>query len=138
MGGRELLILIVIVPEQTYLRIMLKNLISSPTTPPNWISTSNLIIRTILREFIGKEPKDWLFPSYIDEIAQTTKNTSASAAANKRIRSVLGKDASTCHSLCLRNVECPKDIRDELGGWASSALDRHGSPADMKIKQRYL
>ena len=38
----------------------------------------------------------------------------------------------------LRNVECPKDIRDELGGWASSVSDRYGSPADIKIKQRYL
>jgi integrase len=84
------------------------------------------------------------FPSYIDEAAQTTKNTSASAAVNKRIRAVLGQGAPTCHSFRhsfnsrLRNVECPKDIRDELGGWASSVSDRYGSPADIKIKQRYL
>ena len=96
------------------------------------------------RECEGKEASDWLFPSYIDDAAQTTKNTSASAAVNKRIRAVLGKDAPTCHSFRhsfnsrLRNVECPKDIRDELGGWASSVSDRYGSPADIKIKQRYL
>ena len=79
MGGRELLILVVIVPEQTYLRIMLKNLISSPTTPPHWISSYNLIIRTILREFEGKEPKDWLFPSYIDDCADYQEHFSISS-----------------------------------------------------------
>jgi hypothetical protein len=29
-------------------------------------------------------------------------------------------------------------LLDELGGWASSVSDRYGSPADIKIKQRYL
>jgi len=109
-----------------------------------YIPLVGVALSAMVRECKGKEPKDWLFPSYIDETAQTTKNTSASAAVNKRIRSVLGEDAPTRHSFRhsfnsrLRNVECPKDIRDELGGWASSVSDRYGSPADIKIKQRYL
>ena len=91
-----------------------------------------------------RDRTDWVFPAYIDEASKATKNTAASAAANKRIRSILGQDAPTCHSFRhtfnsrLRNVECPKDIRDELGGWASSVSDRYGSPADIKIKQDYL
>ena len=35
-------------------------------------------------------------------------------------------------------MERPKDIIDELGGWASSVSDRRGSPADIKIKQGCL
>ena len=109
-----------------------------------YIPLVGVALAAMTLECEGKESNDWLFPSYIDEAAQTTKNTSASAAVNKRIRAVLGKDAPTCHSFRhsfnsrLRNVECPKDIRDELGGWASSVSDRYGSPADIKIKQRYL
>lgn len=114
------------------------------TSSRRYIPLVGVALAAMTQECDGKEPKDWLFPSYIDETAQTTKNTSASAAVNKRIRAVLGKDAPTCHSFRhslnsrLRNVECPKDIRDELGGWASSVSDRYGSPADIKIKQRYL
>jgi integrase len=87
---------------------------------------------------------DWVFPDYIDGQRKDTKNTAASAAANKRIKSILGKGSPTSHSFRhtfnsrLRNVECPRDIRDELGGWASSVSDRYGSPADIKIKQDYL
>lgn len=114
------------------------------TSSRRYIPLVGVALAAMTRECEGKESKDWLFPSYIDEAAQTTKNTSASAAVNKRIRAVLGQGAPTCHSFRhsfnsrLRNVECPKDIRDELGGWASSVSDRYGSPADIKIKQRYL
>tara|TARA_A100001011_G_C13764428_1_gene616595 strand:+ start:305 stop:445 length:141 start_codon:yes stop_codon:yes gene_type:complete len=38
----------------------------------------------------------------------------------------------------LRNVECPKDIRDELGGWAKDISDKYGSPSDLKVKAKYL
>lgn len=92
----------------------------------------------------GSGAEDWLFDSYINKDKKRTKNTSASAAVNKRLKSVLGEDAPTCHSFRhtfssrLRNVECPKDIRDELGGWASSVSDRYGSPVDIRIKFEYL
>ena len=52
----------------------------------------------------GKDDVEWVFPTYIDEVEQATKN---------------------------------KDIRDELGGWASSVSDKYGSPADIKVKQSY-
>ena len=91
----------------------------------------------------GKDDVEWVFPTYIDEVEQATKNASTSAAANERIRAMLGVGAPTCHSFRhtlnsrLRNFECPKDIRDELGGWASSVSDKYGSPADIKVKQSY-
>ncbi len=71
-------------------------------------------------------------------------NTSADAACNKRLRSILGSESPTCHSFRhslqtrLRNVECPKDIRDELGGWAKDISDKNGSPSDLKLKAKYL
>jgi len=41
--------------------------------------------------------------------------------------------------LCkIRSNECPKDIRDELGGWAKDISDRYGSPSDLKLKVKYL
>ena len=109
-----------------------------------FIPLIGVALEAVKLEIENKESGDWLFPIYIDEAKESTKNTAASAAANKRIRSILGQDAPTCHSFRhtftsrLRNVECPKDIRDELGGWASSVSDRYGSPADIKIKQDYL
>ena len=87
---------------------------------------------------------DWVFPSYINAEKEETRNTSASAAVNKRIKSILGEDAPTCHSFRhtfntrLRNVDCPRDIRDELGGWAKTISDKYGTPTDLKIKARYI
>ena len=66
------------------------------------------------RECEGKEPKDWLFPSYIDEAAQTTKNTSASAAVNKRIRAVLGQgapaDIKIKQRYLLQGIDAPSGV----------------------------
>jgi integrase len=92
----------------------------------------------------GKGAEEWLFDSYIDVNKQNTKNTAASAAINKRLKAVLGDNAATCHSFRhtfntrLRNVECPKDLRDELGGWASSVSGSYGSPTNIRIKHQYL
>ena len=87
---------------------------------------------------------EWLFPNYIDVEQAKTKNTSASKAVNKRIKVVLGEHAPTCHSFRhtmqtrLRNVGCPRDIRDELGGWSRTISDQYGSPADIDAKAKYL
>ena len=87
---------------------------------------------------------DWLFPAYIDTDKKDSKNSNASAAINKRIKSVLGEDAATCHGFRhtmqtrLRQASCPKDIRDELGGWSKSISDQYGSTADIENKARYL
>ena len=92
----------------------------------------------------ANQESKWVFKHYIDEVKETTKNGSASAAANKRIRAILGNDAPTCHSLRhtlqsrLRNVGCPKEIRDELGGWSKTMSDTYGSPVDLAVKQDYL
>ena len=109
-----------------------------------FIPLIGVALEAVKSEIEDKEDGDWLFPIYIDEVKESTKNTAASAAANKRIRAILGEDAPTCHSFRhtfssrLRNVGCPKDIIDELGGWASTVSDKSGSPTDIRIKQEYL
>jgi|TARA_B110000240_G_scaffold178111_1_gene207274 integrase len=136
---------IVVDADVAYLKV-LKNPFRRLKTASSkrFIPLIGVALEAVKLEIENKESGDWLFPIYIDEAKESTKNTAASAAANKRIRSILGQDAPTCHSFRhtftsrLRNVECPKDIRDELGGWASSVSDRYGSPADIKIKQSYL
>lgn len=89
--------------------------------------------------------QEWLFPAYLDLDKSTFKGDSASAAMNKRIRSILGdKQSPTSHSFRhtmqtrLRAVECPLDIRDEICGWKSSISKNYGSPTDLKIKADYM
>jgi len=91
------------------------------------------------------ESKDgWLFPSYIDFQKQTTKNTQASGAVNKQIRSVLGAAAPTAHSFRhtmqtrLRQVDCPEVLRNELGGWVKTVSESYGSSKDLKRKTDYF
>ena len=87
---------------------------------------------------------EWLFPRYVDLEKQTVKNESASMIVNKRLKRMLGDDAPTAHSFRhtintrLRDIGCPKDIRDELGGWAKSISDNYGSPTDISKKNEYL
>ena len=87
---------------------------------------------------------DWLFPNYIDLKNEKVKVTTASNAIAKRIKTILGNDAPTAHSLRhtfytrLRNVNCPKDTRDELGGWQKTQSDACGTPQDLKIKAEYI
>ena len=86
----------------------------------------------------------FIFPRYVDEMSGKVKNDNASAACNKRLSLLLGEGAPQSHSFRhtlqtrLRNVECPKDIRDELGGWAKDISDNYGSPADLTVKQSWL
>jgi integrase len=95
-------------------------------------------------EYVRSVKGKWLFPRHIDEAAKRVKNDNGSAAAKKRIQSVLGDDAPTSHSFRhtmatrLRDAECPKDKRDEMLGWSSGVSDRYGSPADVRIKANYL
>ena len=87
---------------------------------------------------------EYVFDHYIDQDAGVLKNDTASATANKRLKAWLGNDAPTCHSFRhtmntrLRNAGCPKDVREELGGWAKSISDSYGSPHDLRIKREYL
>ena len=32
----------------------------------------------------------------------------------------------------------PKELRNELSGWAKDISDRYGSPSDLKLKAKYL
>ncbi len=89
--------------------------------------------------------QEWLFPKYLDQDKNNFKGDSASAAMNKRIRSILNnKQSPTSHSFRhtmqtrLRNVECPADIREEICGWKSSISKNYGSPTDIKIKANYM
>jgi integrase len=93
-----------------------------------------------VRSVTGK----WLFPRYIDEEGKRVKSDNGSAAAKKRIQSVLGPDAPTSHSFRhtmatrLRDAECPEDKRNEMLGWSSRVSDRYGNPSDISIKAKYL
>ena len=93
---------------------------------------------------IANTSNEYIFPRYVSEKDKLVKNDTASAACNKRLTSLLGKGAPTSHSFRhtmqtrLRNVECPKDVRDELGGWAKDISDNYGSPADLKLKAKYM
>ena len=88
----------------------------------------------------------WAFERYLSDDRESFKSTSASNAANNRIRKVLGvkKDCPTSHSFRhtmqtrLRNVMCPEDIREEVLGWRASISERYGSPTDIGIKSDYM
>ena len=87
---------------------------------------------------------EYVFPRYIDKENNKLKNDNASAACKKRLNSLLGTDCPTSHSFRhtmntrLRNVSCPKDIRNEMLGWARDISDNYGSPTDLQIKEKYL
>jgi hypothetical protein len=38
----------------------------------------------------------------------------------------------------LRNVSCPQDVRDELGGWRKTVSEQYGFPTDVRVKAQYL
>jgi len=87
---------------------------------------------------------EWLFPNYIDFDKAQTKNTAASAAVNKRLRSELGEDAPTAHSFRhtlrtrLRQVECPEALAKEIGGWQKDISQSYGSTTDIEVKTKHL
>ena len=87
---------------------------------------------------------EWVFEGYIDEVKGMTKNDSASDDVNKLLRKFLGEDAPTSygfrHAITtrLRNNDCPKEILEQLNGWAKSTSDRYGSQHDLKTKKTYL
>ena len=96
------------------------------------------------KEAFATTKGEWLFERYIDLEEKRTKNTSASNAVNKRLKSLLGDNSPTCHSLRhtlqtrLREVNCPEQIRNELGGWTKTLSQTYGSTSDLKNKTDYL
>ena len=97
-----------------------------------------------MQEAVERASGDFIFPRYVDVANGSIKNDNASAACKKRLIALLGKDTPTSHGFRhtlptrLRNVECPKELRDELGGWAKDISDRYGSPSDLRIKAEYI
>lgn len=95
-----------------------------------------------VKEAVGSS--EWLFEHYLDRAQNKFKNDSVSNAVNKRLRTLLGDDSPSAHSFrhsmntLLRNVDCPKDVREELLGWRSSVSDMYGSPTDIAKKSNYL
>ena len=87
---------------------------------------------------------EYVFPRYIGKENNKLKNDNASAACKKRLVSLLGTDCPTSHSFRhtmntrLRNVSCPKDMRNEMLGWARDISDNYGSPTDLSKKANYL
>ena len=87
---------------------------------------------------------EWVFEGYIDEVRGMTRNDSASDYVNKLLRKILGEDAPTSygfrHAITtrLRNNDCPKEILEQLNGWAKSTSDRYGSQHDLKTKKKLL
>ena len=97
-----------------------------------------------MQEAVERASGDFIFPRYVDVSSGSIKNNNASAACKKRLIALLGKDTPTSHGFRhtlptrLRNVECPKELRNELGGWAKDISDRYGSPSDLRLKAKYL
>ena len=97
-----------------------------------------------VEKLISAATNGYLFPRYVHDSGDDVKNTGASGACNKRLKALLGPSSPTCHSFRhtmqtrLRNTECPKEKRDELGGWAKDISDNYGTPSDLKLKAKYL
>jgi len=97
-----------------------------------------------MQEAVSRASGDYVFPRYVNEASGSIKENNASAACKKRLIALLGEDAPTSHGFRhtlqtrLRNVECPKELRNELSGWAKDISDRYGSPSDLKLKAKYL
>ena len=85
--------------------------------------------------------EEWIFAKYLK--TERGKD-SANAAVNKRLHKILGPGSPTSHSFRhtlttrLRSFECPEDIREELGGWASSVSAKYGTPTDIINKAGYI
>ena len=97
-----------------------------------------------VKKLVEAASSDYLFPRYVNDSGNDVKNTGASGACNKRLKALLGPSSPTSHSFRhtiqtrLRNVECPKDKRNEISGWAKDVSDKYGTPSDLQIKAKYL
>lgn len=80
-------------------------------------------------------------PTLFPEYARERGNDSASAAVNKRLTEWGITSHGFRHWLkdALREVGCPKDVRDAIQGHATKdAADDYGKGHDLKTKQRWL
>ena len=84
----------------------------------------------------------FMFPKYCSEIK--VSSNSASAALNKWLQHKIN-DRLVIHSLRhvmrdrLRNIECPVDIIDEIGGWTRGTIgDNYGLGHSLAVKYKWL
>ena len=88
------------------------------------------------------ETSTFLFPRYTN--SQQTNGNSASAALSKWLKSCIGPEYtvhSFRHSLRdrLREVECPVDIADQIGGWARSGIgESYGQGYDLEVIAKWM
>ena len=82
------------------------------------------------------------FPRYCNE--QGCNANSASAALNKWMKGVIGKEYvihGLRHSLRdrLRAVECPSDITDQIGGWATEGVGHgYGMGYSLEVMAKWM
>ena len=91
---------------------------------------------------VVKHHTEFAFPKYCD--GTNTNSNSASAALNKWIKTVIGKEY-VIHGLRhglrdrLRAVECPSDIIDAIGGWTTEGVGQtYGKGYTLEILSRWL
>ena len=91
---------------------------------------------------IVENQQDFAFPRYTD--SSGCNANSASAAINKWLKPRV-PDGCVVHSLRhslrdrLRRVECPSDIADAIGGWATAGADqKYGSGYGLEVKARWM
>ena len=84
----------------------------------------------------------YAFPRYCD--GKTCNANSASAALNKWMKTIIGGDYvvhGLRHSLRdrLRAVECPSDIIDQIGGWATTGIGHaYGKGYSVEILAKWM
>ena len=91
---------------------------------------------------IVENQQDFAFPRYTD--GSGCNANSASAAINKWLKSRV-PDGCVTHSFRhslrdrLRRVECPSDIADAIGGWATAGVgQKYGSGYGLEVKARWM
>ena len=91
---------------------------------------------------IKEQDSSYAFPRYCD--GQICNANSASAAINKWMKSIIGKDY-VIHGLRqsmrdrLRAVECPSDIIDAIGGWTTTGIGHgYGKGYSVDIMSKWM
>jgi site-specific recombinase XerD len=91
---------------------------------------------------IVENQQDFAFPRYTD--GSGCNANSASAAINKWLKPRV-RDGCVVHSFRhslrdrLRRVECPSDIADAIGGWATAGVgQKYGSGYGLEVKARWM
>ena len=91
---------------------------------------------------IVENQQEFAFPRYTDSAGCNAN--SASAAINKWLKPRV-PDGCVVHSFRhslrdgLRRVECPSDIADAIGGWATAGVgQKYGSGYGLEVKARWI